>query len=127
MSANCNIADDLHVYQFCNDLAELTVVLYNETRWEGRFLVLSRFLALGESLPILINSPCVLEQRRTVADFLTCTFFDRIRLYLPFLSKMNDVSLLYQTQKFPTGHLVPLCAFELLRLFGPSNNDQFHG
>ncbi len=119
VGGNGNAADVLRVFQHTHTLSELSVVMFNATRWEGRFLTVKRFYELRESLVALEQLPLVVELRGNVPDFLKGPFFGRLKHYLFFLTEMNDVSLLYQSQKFPTGCLVPLSVHYLQKLFQP--------
>ncbi len=122
-ATNANVSDVMRTYQYIHDLSELHFVLYNETRWEGRFLTVDRFYALRESLVCFEQLPLVGELREKVSDFLRPAFFVRLNQYLLYLRDLNDVSLLYQTQKFPTGCLVPLCVRFLQMRMEPSPDD----
>ncbi len=72
---------------------------------------------------MLERLPLVTELRMKVADFLRAAFFVRLGQYLPYLRSMNDVSLLFQTQSFPTGCVVPLCVRYLQKLMEPSSDE----
>jgi len=50
VSTNGNIRRELSANQRINELSELSLFLFNETRWEGRPKVLKRFIDLKESL-----------------------------------------------------------------------------
>ena len=117
IAQNGNVSDVLRVFQHTHELSLLVVVIYNATRWEGRFLTVKRFYEIRESLLSLEQLSLVSTLREKVPDFLRGAFFDRLKSYLRFLAEMNDVSLLFQSQKFPTGCLVPLCVFHLQNLF----------
>jgi hypothetical protein len=121
---NATVCNDLLRYQKLNELQELHVFLFNETRWEGRFKVVSRFVELEESLSGVIGGDILEECRAIMDDFLSDSFFRRMRDYSALLEKFNNVSLLYQTQKFPTGCLVPFCIFYLLRITNPRGDDE---
>jgi hypothetical protein len=106
-----NVVDVLSNYQFLNDLCALDFVNYNDTRWEGRYAVISRAVHL--ELSMVMNSdlhrlPVVQEQRLIVHDFLEAIYFARLKSYKIVLKNLNDVSKCYQTQSFPVGCFVPL-------------------
>lgn len=97
--------------QRLHSLPELATILYNDTRWEGRYLLLSRAIELQSAIvgnDDLLALDVVQEQLRSVPDYLSEDYFARLRAYIPLLSDLNDVSKLYQTQKFPTGCFVVL-------------------
>jgi len=121
-AANVNIQRELSSHQRINELAELSLFLYNDTRWESRYQVLKRFLELKESIVEIFRKKGILleEWREKVSDFLDDAFFERCRKYLVFLKEMNRVSLFYQTQKFPTGCFVPLMILYLMDLSKPN-------
>jgi hypothetical protein len=102
-------------------VSELAVILFNETRWESRYQVLKRFIALKSELIEVLNI-CELmsEWKDTVGDFLSKAFFVRCAGYLHYLKEMNKVSKFYQTVKFPTGCFVPLMILHLMQFSTPS-------
>ncbi len=119
------IDDALGRFQRLNDLQELSFVLFNDTRWEGRYRALKRTLELKDSLLTnedILRSPVVLEQRKIVDDFLTLDYFVRLENYLPVIQSMNDVSEFYQTQRFPVGCFVPLLTKFLEHVTRPKEN-----
>ncbi len=121
IAANGNIRRELSSYQRINDLADLALFLFNETRWESRFKVVKRFVELKKSIvEIFTNKQLLSKWRETVEDFLEDQFFQRIAEYLTFLEEMNRVSLFYQTQRFPTGCFVPLLILHLMKISKPN-------
>jgi hypothetical protein len=115
-AVNGNVSTFLAAFQKLHDLAELKTLLYCPTRWEGRFILVRRAAIIKDPLIALGNSgmPLITELREKVPDFLRVTFFERLEAYLGVLQKLNDVSLFYQTQAFPTGCFVPLCTLYML-------------
>ena len=106
-----NVDSVLSRYQRLNDLVELKMLLYNDTRWEGREQVVSRGCALEASLVSnteLKSLAVVQEQLEKVSDFLSKDYFVRLKSYAIVLKDLNCVSKFYQTQRFPTGCFVPL-------------------
>jgi hypothetical protein len=101
--------------QEMQSLAPLRMQLFNDTRWDGRSKFLERCLVLEEHIvDCFKDHPKVEEiQRELCPDFLSSEYFSRLALYVPILKGMNSISLLYQSQKFPTGHLVPLCVYHM--------------
>ena len=106
-------------HQRLHSLPELATILYNDTRWEGRFQLVDRAIELEEAIVDnhdLQLLDLVTEQRKTVPDFLLHNYFLRLKAYRPLLSDLNNVSKLYQTQSFPTGcFVVPLSRWAELR------------
>jgi hypothetical protein len=82
-----------------------------------------RFLKLKESLTQLLVDPYVQDQRKILPDFLDSSYFERMEKYLLYLERMHAVNLLFQTQTFPTGCFVPLCASKLEKMFESNVND----
>lgn len=122
VSGNWALLNYIHYFRRMNDLSELVIVLQNDTRWEGRFKVLCRMLELKDELKQAFGQteqplPFVVQQREHVDDFLEDPFFDRLSAYKTLFGHINDVSRLYQTKRFPTGCLVPLCCYYLKRCF----------
>jgi len=110
VEGNANIARNLAYYQDINNLSRLGVILYNATRWESRYLCTKQLCKLENSLPQVFTDEEQLQiWREDCRDFLTPSYFARMRGYLVILKDMNRVSKLYQTQSFPTGCFVPLC------------------
>ena len=100
---------DMRVYQIVNDLSEYVMVTYNDTRWEGRYRLVSRFRDLQATLCGVFEGDPFLDQlRESVDDFLKASFFARCAAYVTVLERLNSVSLFYQHQSFPTGCFVPL-------------------
>jgi hypothetical protein len=121
VSVNVNVKREIQSFQKINDLLELGLILFNETRWEGRYKTLSRFIELEESLVDFFSKSELLKHwQLNVQDFLESTFFTRCKAYLVFLKEMNSVSLFYQTQKFATGCFVPLMILHLLKFTTPN-------
>lgn len=117
-----NMREELSRYQRLNELTHLRTVLHNATRWESRFVVVQRAVELRDSLlSALGESPLVQDIRANdCADFLFITFFERMQAYLGLLAEMNEISELWQTQRFPTGLFVPLCVARMCELFAPT-------
>jgi hypothetical protein len=111
---NGNIIFELEIHQRANGLAELHLLMYNVTRWEGRKSCLERAIEMKESLQCLLDHAIVLDQRKVVPDFLEEKYFHRLRGYLSVLTEFDHVGKLYQSQGFPTGCFVPLCTKWLL-------------
>lgn len=110
-AANGAIDEALGRFQRLNDLQELSFILFNDTRWEGRYRALERIVKLKEALIVnndILHSPLVLEQKMDIVDFLTEDYFVRLESYLPIMERMNRVSEFYQTQRFPVGCFVPI-------------------
>lgn len=104
----------LWAFQRQHDLAELSFLLYNETRWEGRFIVMDRAVELEDALvpnEAMQVLDVVVLQREKVPDFLKPDYFYRAKSYLPLLTDLNNVSKLYQSQKFPSGCFVVLLSY----------------
>jgi hypothetical protein len=91
-------------------------VFFNETRWEGRFLVVTRLVLLRDSVGSVFDDPILSEWWDSVSDFLQDGFFDRLIQYSVILGHMNQISLLFHHQGFPTGMMVPLA---VLLLYDP--------
>jgi len=106
-----NVVQALRTYQRLNELCALDLIMYNDTRWEGRYLCVSRAVRL-QSTPVtnaeVHQLPTVVEQCLKVPDFLQHSYFERLKNYETVLKKLNDVSKFYQTQRFPVGCFVPL-------------------
>lgn len=113
VQSNLTISDALKIYQVANDIEELTVVLGNDTRWEGDLLCLRRAIAMRDSLAQLNTLKAVESFRRQVPDFLTSSFFERLEDYCRVMEPLNLASKLFQTRAFPTGCLVPAVVFAL--------------
>lgn len=109
-----NVRSMLTIHQVTHGLAECSMVLFNDTRWNGRYRVVERALELkGELMDVFENLPKVAELRRNNPDFLKKEYFLRMSDYLTFLELMNQMSELFQTQEYPTGCLVALCLHHL--------------
>lgn len=126
VSGNWALLNYIHFFRRINDLSELVIVLQNDTRWEGRYKVLSRMLELKDELKQAFGQaeqllPFVSQQRVHVDDFLEDSFFSRLLDYKMLFGHVNDVSRLYQTKRFPSGCLVPLCCKYLKRCFIVNN------
>ena len=92
-------------------LPELHFIIYNDTRWEGRFQLVARALELRDALvgnDAVLGLDVVAVQRQLVGDFLSHNYFKRLEHYLPLLDDLNKMSKFYQTQSFPTGCFVVL-------------------
>ena len=121
IAANGNIRRELSSHQRIDELSELSLFLYNETRWESRYKVVKRFEELKESIVEIFNKIDQLgEMKQIVDDFLEDSFFSRLSSYLCFLREMNQISLFYQTQRFPTGCFVPLIILHLMNISTPN-------
>lgn len=123
VSNSANVSTMLKSYQRMEELVTSTLYVYNETRWEGRVKLLDCALKLKDSLPELKPFAAAHKIGADCGDFLEESFFVRVRTYLEHLDVVNSVSKLFQTQKFPTGHLVVLCYAELYNHFAVNEND----
>jgi hypothetical protein len=113
---NVNINKALQIYQATNELECLNLVISNETRqWSGDYRFINRILELRESLGQLRKMDAAREtaQRNNVKDFLQFDFFERLKCYKEVMEPLHDASLLFQTQRFPTGCFVPLVVHDL--------------
>jgi hypothetical protein len=104
VSNSSNVNTALRAHQWVHDLADSALYLYNDTRWEGRVLMLQCALKMRESLPQLIGYAKMQQIGIDIPDFLEPSYFDRVQVYMECLSIVNSVSLLFQTRKFPAGH-----------------------
>jgi hypothetical protein len=59
---NGNIIFEFEIHQRTNGLAELHLLMYNVTRWEGRKSCLERAIEMKESLQCLLDHAIVLDQ-----------------------------------------------------------------
>ncbi len=123
IAANGNIMKSLHRYQVAHALAELHVILANDTRWSGRYKAINRVIELAESIVALLEVPEVKALQVRVPDFLSEEYFTRLRGYRVLLKELNDVTTFYETQRFPVGCFVPLLTIYLLDKFAPSVMD----
>jgi hypothetical protein len=117
-----NISKRLAAYQRRHELDELAFVFFNETRWEGRFQVVTRLLALQESVGSVFEENVLSEWRESVPDFLKEGFFNRLLQYSVILGQMNQISLLFQHQSFPSGMMVPVSVLLLYDLSKSNKN-----
>lgn len=125
LNSEGNLNSELKRHQNVEGLHELSMLLFNETRWEGRFRFFERALTLGDQFRKIFSLfPVTATVREKTPDFLEESYFTRLSLYVPILKELNDVSLLYQSQSFPTGCLVPICIFFMRQLLvGDEDND----
>jgi hypothetical protein len=100
-----------------NDLASMAMLAAQDTHWEAMLCQLERVVLLRESLVSLLEIPAILDIAAHVTNFLAPSYFERLAGYIRILTQLNDVSLLYQTQRFLTGCLVPLCIAYLASAF----------
>jgi hypothetical protein len=80
-------------------------------------LMLQCALKMRESLPQLIGYAKMQQIGIDIPDFLEPSYFDRVQVYMECLSIVNSVSLLFQTRKFPAGHLVVFVYRQLVAQF----------
>jgi hypothetical protein len=117
VAGNGNVSTVLRRYQHTNSIASLAVLTGCDTRWEATKLQVGRVLQLIASLPILLEIDTIRALKAKVGDFLLPTYFEQLQNYYKLLCIANDVSLLYQTQRFPTGCLVPVAIQFLVNSF----------
>ena len=77
-------------------------------------------LKLRKSLPCLGAYAKSQKIGDNYPGFLTEPFFERLSVYHKHLAVVDNVSRLFQTQRFPAGHLVLLSYIELSKMFLPS-------
>jgi hypothetical protein len=99
-----------------------SLYIYSDTRWEGRVQVLECALKLQKSLPCL--KPFAASQKIGTGcpDFLDEPFFKQLAVYHKHLKVMHDVSRLFQTHRFPAGHLALLSYHALCKSLSQSAN-----
>lgn len=116
VSNGFNANQVLKAYQHAHALSSAALYVYNETRWEGRCKILECALKLRDSLPVLKDFAAA--QKLVVPhDFLQPAYFIRLDVYHRHLARVNVVSKLFQTQSYPTGHLVVVTYAELSKHF----------
>lgn len=125
---NATLNESLKNYQCVNQLEDLNMVVGNETRWEGDYRCVERAILLKDSICELKNMPEVqkIAKDRDVEDFLSLTFFDRLKSYQVLMEPLRESSKLFQTLKFPTGCFVPLVVYELKVFYSATNGDKDH-
>lgn len=119
VSNSANVSATLKVFQHVNEVSSAALYIYSETRWEGRVALLECALKLRKSLPCLKEYALSQKIGATCADFLEEPFFQRLALYHKHLNVVHNVSRLFQSHRFPAGHLVLLAYHELSRMFLP--------
>jgi hypothetical protein len=122
VSNSANVNESLRAFQDANDLSTAALYVYNDTRWEGRVKLLECAWKLRKSLPVLKGFADAHSIGQDCAGFLTEPFFEQVAMYHKYLAIVDDVSNLFQTQQFPTGHLVMLAYVELENLLLPSED-----
>ncbi len=122
VSHSANVSSMLKAFQFVNDVSSAALYVYSETRWEGRVGVLECALKLRKSLPCLKEYAAAQKIGAACPDFLNEPFFERLVVYQEHLKVVHNASRLFQTHRFPTGHLVLLAYCELARMFAPSTD-----
>jgi hypothetical protein len=123
IAQNANIRRDLASFQRIHELVVLAIYLFNETRWEGRYKALKRFILLREALEKLFaKSQELKEWKINCPDFLTPAFFERCQNYVFYLSEMNSMSKFYQNTTMPTGSFVPYMILYLQKLTIPDKS-----
>jgi hypothetical protein len=113
VSNSANVNAMLRAYQDVNEVSSAAFYVYNDTRWEGHVCMLEGAVKLKHSLP------CLKEFARTQKR-AELAFFVRLGIYHKHLVVVDNVSRLFQTQRFPAGHLVLLAYLELANMFQPS-------
>ncbi len=117
VSNSANVNKMLRAYQDVNEISTAALYVYNDTRWEGRLRLLECALKLRMSLPCLKEYATQQAIGQGCPDFLEDAFFQRLAVYHKHLKVVDNVSRLFQTQRFPTGHLVLLAYNELAKSF----------
>lgn len=120
VSNSANVNAMLQACQDVNEVSTAALYVYNETRWEGRVRLLECALKLRKSLPCLKDFATMQKIGQQCADFLEDAFFQRLAIYRKHLKVVDNVSRLFQHQRFPAGHLVLLAYLELANSFVPS-------
>lgn len=115
VSNSANVNAMLRAYQDVNEVSAALYV-YNDTRWEGRVRLLECALKLKKSLPSLKLYAASQKIDQNCSDFLEDSFFQRLSVYHQHLKMVDNVSRLFQTQRFPAGHLVLLAYLELSKV-----------
>lgn len=126
--------EQLMTAQTVSKQEKLTAVAANDTRWEGYFRMMERFVRIQKSLQQAFSkSPELLsmKQEMGVSDFLNDTYFARIKCYLPALEKLHVASKAFQRKSEPTGALVCPYIIDIYNFLQPKENDgpvtrQFH-
>lgn len=118
-TAKGNVMQIIRSYRYHHEIASVAFKLPNDTRWEGRVLMIQSALKQEKELPVLLDFAKTLDSCRQHEDFLTPPFFDRLRVYADMLGRLNRVSLLFQSKAFPTGHLVTIAYKQLAKEFAP--------
>lgn len=110
----------LQAYQDVNEITSVSLYIYSDTRWEGRVSLLECALKLRKSLPCL--KPFAVKQQigLNIPDFLEEPFFVRLAMYHKHLKAVHEVARMFQTHRFPAGHLVLLAYHETAKAFAPS-------
>jgi hypothetical protein len=108
VSNSSNVSQTLQQYQHLNDICDVAMYIYNATRWEGRVKLLECALKLRKSLEFLKPYAGAHAIGKSIPDFLSDSIFQRVSGYHELLAKVDTVSRLFQSKKFPSGHLVPL-------------------
>jgi hypothetical protein len=103
----------LKAFQFVNEVSSAALYVYSETRWEGRVGLIECALKLRKSLPCLEEYAAAQKIGAACSDFLDEPFFERLMVYHKHLKVVHNVSRLFQSHRFPAGHLVLLAYHEL--------------
>jgi hypothetical protein len=122
VSNSANVNNMLKAYQDVNEISSVAMYIYSDTRWEGRVQVLECALKLRKSLPCLKAFAASQKIGGDCPDFLDEPFFQRLAVYHKHLKVVHEVSRLFQTHRFPAGHLVLLAYHALAQTFLPSPN-----
>ncbi len=120
VSYSANVNTMLQAFQDVNEISSCALYIYSETRWEGRVQLLACALKLRKSLPCLKLFAASQKIGAECSDFLDEPFFMRLAMYHKHLDAVHDVSRMFQTHRFPAGHLVLLAYHEVAKSFAPS-------
>lgn len=123
IAQNSNVSKSLSRFQEAQELGEYSILLPNDTRWNGSDRMLKRCILLEMSLSGMRHMDEVIKLGSDLKDFLEPPFFDRIRGYSKCLDILNQASEFYQQQNFPVGCFVPIVSNFLLAAFVPSEMD----
>lgn len=132
ISQTMNVNRALKDFQASRSLDELSVVMANETRWEGVFLCLKRFQELREALEPE-ESPIrqweefdTINAAATLTDFLDRSFWRRLEDYIALFDPFSGVTKFFQGRTYPTGCFVPHCIHYLFLKTSPAQDDGPH-